>query len=132
MTKQLKDFSPILVLFLILTAVFVAGGSLLKRMNASQEVLIMGNLLLFVITLLSFFVARRGLKDPNPHAFVRAIYSGMLIKLFICIIAATVYLAIHRTQLNKPGFFTLMGLYLVYTGVEVSILTKLLKNKANG
>jgi hypothetical protein len=130
--KRIKYFTPVIVLFVLLTGFFVAGGNLLARLGADQAVLIWGNLLLFIITLVSFFLALRGLNNKNPHAFTRSIYSSMMIKLFVCIIAATAYIAVHRTALNKPGLFTCMGLYLVYLFLEVSILTKLLREKANG
>ena len=52
-----------------------------------------------------------------------------MIKLFLCIIVALIYIAIYQKQLNKPALFTCMGLYLVYTFMEVSILMKMLKRK---
>ena len=104
----------------------------MKRWNMDQDVLIAGNLLLFAITFFSFLLAERGLQQKNPHAFVRAIYSSIMIKLFICIIAAFVYISINKANLNKPVLFACMGLYLVYTFLEVYILMKLLRQKKNG
>ncbi|MEI6946031.1 hypothetical protein V9K67_02440 [Paraflavisolibacter sp. H34] len=130
--KRIKYFTPVIVLFVVLTGFFIAGNSLLVRLGADQEVLLWGNLLLFVITLISFMMALRGLNDKNPNAFVRSIYGSMMIKLFVCIIAAGIYIAINRTGLNKPALFGCMGLYLVYLFMEVGILTKLLRGKANG
>ena len=117
----------ITLLFITLNAFFMFGRKLLERWDASQELLILGNLLLFAITILSYFLAMRGLKNPNPHAFVRSIYSSILLKLFICLIAAFSYIAWVRKDLNKPAFFALMGLYLLYSFIEVSQLTKQLR-----
>jgi len=130
--KRRRIFLPIVLLFIILNAFFISGRALLDRWGADQEVLIIGNLVLFAIFILSFFVAQKGLKTTNPHAFVRSVYGSMMIKLFICIIAAFIYIAVFKKGLNKPALFTLMGLYLVYTFVEVATLTKMLKQKANG
>jgi hypothetical protein len=110
---------------------FVADKSFLERHGFDQSVLIVGNLVVFAATLFSFFMAKRGLVSKNPHAFVRSVYSSIMIKLFICLIAAAVYIFLFRKNLNKPALFTCMGLYLVYTFLEVSILTKLLKEKKN-
>ncbi len=132
MRKRRKVFLPIVLLFIVLNALFIAGGALLERWGADQEVLIIGNLVLFIIFLLSFFVAQKGLESTNPHAFVRSVYVSMIIKLFICAIAAFIYISIYKKDLNKPALFTLMGLYLVYTFIEVATLTKMLKQKANG
>lgn len=126
-----RPFLPIVLLFLILNGFFIAGKEMLERWNADQSVLIVGNLLLFGITLFSFFIARKGLRNANPHAFVRSVYGGIMIKLFICIIAAFVYIASFGKALNKPALFTCMGLYLVYTFLEVSILTKMLKGSSD-
>ena len=126
-----RPFLPIAILFVVLNGFFLAGKSMLQRWNADQDVLIVGNLLLFLITLLSFFMARKGLKNANPHAFVRSVYGGIMLKLFICIIAAFIYIASLGKQLNKPALFTCMGLYLLYTFLEVSILTKMLKGSSN-
>jgi hypothetical protein len=129
--RRFKAFTPVVVFFVALNAFFISGRNMLHRWNVDQEVLIIGNLLLFVITLLSFFLAQRGLKNPNPHAFVRAVITSIMIKLFVCIIAAFVYISIYKANLNKPALFTCMGLYLVYTFMEVSVLMKLLKQKTN-
>ena len=132
MTKRsVKSFLPIVVIFVILNGFFIAGKSMLARWGVDQEVVIIGNLLLFVISIVSFLLGLRGLKNPNPHAFVRSVYTSMMLKLFICIIAAFIYISMYRDNINKPALFTCMGLYLLYTFVEVSILTKLLKGKTN-
>ena len=132
MSKSRRAFFPIVVLFIILNGLFIAGKGMLDRWGADQDVLIWGNLLLFVITLVSFLVAQKGLKSTNPHAFVRSVYGSIMLKLFVCLIAAFIYIFLNRQNLNKPAFFTLMGLYLVYTFLEVSTLTKMLKQRANG
>ncbi len=126
------SFFPFMLLFIILNAFFISGKVFLQRWGADLDVLIIGNLMLFVIFILSFLVAQKGLKSTNPHAIVRSVYGSMMIKLFICIIAAFIYIAVYKKDLNKPAFFTLMGLYLVYTFIEVATLTKLSKQKANG
>ena len=132
MSKSRRAFFPIVVLFIILNGLFIAGKGMLDRWGADQDVLIWGNLLLFGITLVSFLVAQKGLKSTNPHAFVRSVYGSIMLKLFVCLIAAFIYIFLNRQNLNKPAFFTLMGLYLVYTFLEVSTLTKMLKQRANG
>lgn len=132
MTKRrLKPFLPIIIFFITLNGFFISGKNMLARWGVDQDVVIWGNLLLFLITLFSFLLGQRGLKNPNPHAFVRSVYSGMMLKLFVCVIAAFIYIAMFRDALNKPALFTCMGLYLVYTFMEVSILMKLLRGKAN-
>jgi hypothetical protein len=132
MQSKLRTFLPIILVFIILNAFFVGGKSMMERWNVDQDVLLIGNILLFLITMVSFFIAQKGLKNPNPHAFTRAVFGGILLKLVLCIVAATIYIATFKTNLNKPALFGCMGLYLVYTFTEVSVLTKLLRGKAHG
>lgn len=122
-----KPFMPVIVLFIVLNGFFIAAKGLLARYNFNQDVLIIGNAFLFVITLITFLMSRRSLQNPNPHAFVRAVYGSIIIKLFASMIVAMIYIFTFKKELNKPALFTVMGLYLVYTFLEVSVLTRLLK-----
>ena len=131
MGNKLRGFMPVLLVFITLSSFFVLGKSLLQQWEADQDVLIIGNLLLFLITLISFLLAQRGLSNSNPHAFVRSVYMSVMMKLFVCIIAAFIYISMYKTNLNKPALFICMALYLVYTFLEVGVLMKLLKQKKN-
>lgn len=128
---KLKGFVPVIFLLILLNGFFSIGKDFLQQKGIDADVLIVGNTLLFLITLISFLLAHRGLSNPNPHAFVRSVYMSMTIKLFVCIIAAFVYISIYKSNLNKPALFICMGLYLVYTFLEVAILMKMLKQKKN-
>ena len=129
--RKIRPFAPVVILFLILNAFFIAGDGLLHKWRVKNEVLIVGNAILFVITLISYLLAKNALKNTNPNVFVRAIIGGIMIKLFVAIIATFVYTATSKVQVNKPALFTCMGLYLVYTFLEVSVLTKELKRTPN-
>jgi len=130
--RRFKELTPVLLLFVVLNALFITGRTVLERWNVDQDVLIIGNLLLFLITLVSFGIAQKGLKSTNPNAFLRSVYGSIMLKLFLCIIAAVVYIVAFRSELNKPALFTCMGLYLVYTFLEVTALLKRLKHKTHG
>ncbi len=129
---KFKGFAPVVIFFIVLNGFFISGKNMLQRWNADQEVLIVGNLLIFAVTLISFFITVRSLKNANPNVFVRSVIGSTMIKMFICVIAAFIYISIYKTGLNKPALFTCMSLYLVYTFLEVSVLMKLLKQKKNG
>ena len=132
MKGKLKGFMPVLILFVILNVIFVVGRNALENWGADQETLIAGNAILFVFTLISFLVAMRGLHNPNPNVFMRTVMGSIMLKMFLIVIAAFVYISIYRKDINKPALFTCMGLYLVYTFLEVSGLMKMLKQKTHG
>ncbi|RYY95705.1 MAG: hypothetical protein EOO11_15245 [Chitinophagaceae bacterium] len=125
-----KPYFSLLLLFVILNALFIAGRAPLERAGFDQSVLLVGNVVLFLVTLGSFLMGSRGLASSNPHAFLRSINGSVMLKLFLCVIAAFIYIATFKKQLNKPALFTLMGLYLVYTFVEVSALTRMLRHRS--
>jgi hypothetical protein len=131
MKSKFKGLQPVMLLFVVLNALFIAGKSMLVRWGVDQNVLIIGNGILFVITLISYSLAQRGLASTNTHAFVRAVYGSVMIKLFLCLIAAFIYISTNKSNLNKPALFACMGLYLVYTFMEVSALMKMLREKKN-
>lgn len=122
---------PMILIFIFLNAFFLAGKSWLPKKGIDQEVLIIGNLLLFIVTLLTFLMTYRSLKAKNPNVFVRAMYGGFIIKFFAVAIAAFIYIMITKKNVNKPALFFCMGLYILYTFFEVSSLLKVLKQKKN-
>lgn len=129
--NKFREFAPIVLLFVIINALAIALRSKLAGWNIDPDVLIAGNLFLFAVTFFSFLIAKRGLQDQNANKFMRSVYGSIMFKLFLSIIAAFVYIAIYRKELNKPGLIICMALYLVYTFLEVSILTKILRQKPN-
>lgn len=121
----------IVLVFVILNAMFVLGSKRLEQWNADQSVLILGNLILFAVSIASFWLTRRSFANPNPNAFVRAIYGSFMIKFFICAGVAFGYIMATGKDVNKPALFICMGLYVIYTILEVAALTKMLRTKKN-
>src|SRR4051812_12706787 len=126
-----KPLVPMLVIFVLLNAFFISARGWLEKKGVDQEVLIVGNLIVFAILLLSFFITQRSLTADNPNAFVRAVYGSFIIKFFVLAIAAFVYIMITKEKVNKPALISCMGLYLVYTFLEISALLRLLKERKN-
>ncbi|HTQ66590.1 MAG TPA: hypothetical protein VMI12_17480 [Puia sp.] len=92
-------------------------------------VLFVGNAILFVATLISFYLYRKAIINKNPHVFVRFVYGGLLMKMIICIAAALVYILIARNNVNKIALFGCFGLYIIYTFAEVRMLIQLSKQQ---
>lgn len=105
----------------------VAGKESLESRGFDQGILIYGNLLLLAATFFSYLLALRGIKATNPNAFVRAMIASIMLKMLICLAAALAYIIMHRENINKPSLFACMGMYLIYTFIEVGILMKLAK-----
>ena len=77
--------------------------------------LIIGNLLLFIVTLITFLLTYRSLKSTNPNVFVRAMYGGFIIKFFVVAIAAFIYIMVSKNECKQTCSFFLPGtLYRLY------------------
>src|SRR5436190_20276925 len=113
MRKNRSPFFPIVFFFIITTGLFVSARNFLERNGFDQEVLIIGNLVLFIVTALSFIIGKKTLRSSNPNAFVRGIMISTMMKLFVCAIAAFVYIMIFKSQLSKPSLILCMGLYII-------------------
>jgi len=129
--NSLKLLRPMILIFILLNAFFIVGKDWLLKKNIDQDVLIIGNLLLFLVSLLAFLLTQRSLKSTNPHAFVRAMYGGFIIKFFVVALAAFVYIMVTKKNVNKPALFSCMGLYIIYTFFEVTSLLRIMKQKKN-
>ena len=128
----LQSIRPLVLVFIFLTAFFISGKSWLDKKGADQNVLIIGNLLLFLISLTAFLITNKALSSSNPQNFVRAMYSSFIIKFFVLAITAFVYIMVAKKNVNKPALIACAGLYIIYTGIETRALMKMLKQKKNG
>lgn len=122
-----KPWLSLVLVFALLNCGVIATENLLTKNGVDTDVLILGNLILFVATLLSFFVYLRSLKTATSGAALRGMYGSFMIKFFICLIAAVVYLMVYKKNVNKPALIICMGLYIVYTVIEVATLQKMLR-----
>ncbi|HZI52775.1 MAG TPA: hypothetical protein VFD56_03695 [Chitinophagaceae bacterium] len=128
---SLQLLRPMILIFILLNAFFLVGKGWILKRGVDQEVLITGNLLLFVVSIITFLITYRSLQSGNPNAFVRAMYGGFIIKFFAVAVAAFIYIMITKKNVNKPALFSCMLLYVVYTFIEVKTLLGILKQKKN-
>ena len=122
---------PVIVLFILVNSLAFIFKTFLHDHGFGIKFLLAANLLLFCISLFAFFIQMRGLKSTNINAFIRGVYASLLIKIFIVIIALSIYLFITKGKINKPSLFTSMALYMVYTFIEVRQLMKISRRKTN-
>ena len=123
--------APLIVLFILINAVAFIFKSFLHDQGFGIKFLLTANLILFCMSLFAFFIQMSGLKSTNINAFIRGVYGSLLVKVFIVIIALGIYLFITKGKVNKPSLFTSMGLYILYTVIEVRQLMKISRRKTN-
>ncbi len=92
-------------------------------------VVIIGNFILFLVSLFALIITQRSFRSENPQAFVRAVYSGFIIKFFVVAIAAFAYIMVAKKSVSKPALIICAGLYIIYTVLEIRKLFSMLKPK---
>jgi hypothetical protein len=127
-----RVYRPILLVFIVLEAVFLLLAAVLLVWGIDYRVLMSGNVLLFVVTTISFMLYIKGLRNQNPHAFVRVMYGSMLIKFFVILVAVLIYGMIARAAVNRNGVLGCFVLYVIYTYLEVRMLLRMNRKAKNG
>jgi len=125
-----KPIWPLHLVFVLVTVVSLVAWNQIVTAGATPLVILVGNIIIYAACLLSYRMAVRSMHNPNPHAFVRAIYASTFSKMGICLFAVLLYILL-APPVNRASLFTCMGLYLVYTWLEVSILNKQTRNRKN-
>jgi len=123
---------PVIIFFIVLNALIVVFRQKLTSMGFNVDVLIIGNIIVFAMTIVSLFLLGRGMKATNTPAFLRSVYGSFMIKFLLVLVTVFSYGYFNQGNLNKPSLFTMMFLYLVYTFIEIRSLLKLSKNGNNG
>ena len=125
-----KHATPILILFILILSVTLVARGWLDSKSFDLNVLIGANILLFILGLITFLLQLNGIKNSNPHVFVRGVMGGMIIKMFALVIALVVYINISDGSLNKRSIWAALFMYLIYLTTEVVLFMRL-NRKAN-
>jgi len=124
-----RIYAPVIILFVFITAMVVIFKSFLVQNGFATTFLLIANAMLCLLSLSGFFIQLKGLRSPNVNAFIRSIYSSLLFKMVIVMVAVIAYIFMTGGKVNKPSLFTSMGLYILYTSIEVTQLMKIAHRK---
>ncbi len=128
MKKDRKILMPLVIVFLLLNGLFLAGRTLLAQWQIDNYVLIVANCILLVTALFTFGMHQKALQNKNPNVFVRSVMGSVMIKMAVVIVAIAVYRFTLPQQFSKVSVFAAMILYLIYLAVEVKVVLKLNKS----
>lgn len=120
---------PLLLVFIICNGFFLSAKTLLAKWGIDNDLLIISNSLFLILSLITFFIQQKALQNSNPNVFIRSVMAGMMIKMFVCIIAIFIYWLAMKDKFSKGTVFVSMIVYLIYLAAEVSIVTKLNRQK---
>ena len=123
-SRIVKGEMQVIFLFLTLSLIFYALKNLISNTTVNYNVLILGNLLLFLVSWISIRMSTRAVQHENVQVFLRLMYGSFILKFFVLAIAAFIYISIFKKEVNKPALFGCFGLYILYTFIEVRSVLK--------
>lgn len=115
---------PLVLVFVVVNLIALLIGSVLKVWKVDPYVVVGANILLFLISYYNALQHIKVMSQSNPHAMVRGVMGSTVLKLFVLGTAAFIYLYNSGDQINVNGLFISMGLYILYTWLDVRIALK--------
>src|SRR5215216_1164742 len=128
--QRRNAIAPMLVLFLLVNSFCLLFKNWLDAKGIDHVVVIFANCILFILSVLIFFMHKRAAQNTNPNVFVRSVMAGTFIKLVVIAGAVVVYLITAGENKSVYGIVAGIGLYFVYTFIEVKSTSRL--NKEHG
>ena len=129
----MKLFSKMLLPLVIVCAVTViiifALTGTLDRYHIDRNMLLYADIIFLAVSILVFFIQAKAMANPNPNVFIRSITAGMMIKMFITVLAVLAYTTLSGTTFDKRVVLIALFLYVLYLTAEVMAISKLNKKK---
>jgi hypothetical protein len=124
-----KALRPFYTIFIIINTLALLLNKQLKSAGVDADVLLIGNVFVFALTGVSFYMLNKGINAKTTFNFMSAVYGSFMMKFVVGAAAVVVYVLYAGEQKNLPAVFASMFLYLFYTFFEIKGLLELLKKK---
>lgn len=125
-----KAIVPMFIFFITVNSFCLLFKDWLTAKGTDPVVLGIGNCILFILSVIIFFMQKKSLQNTNPNVFVRAIMGGTLLKLIVIAGTVVIYLISAGEKKSIYAVIACMGLYFVYTFIEVKTVSRI--NKEHG
>ena len=125
MKEFFKRIRALIYLLLIVSIVLDYFWKTAVELKIDPIVVISANLILFAFSVVNIYFQSRNIHNPNPNAVIRGVMAGMFLKLFGLAAAAVIYLFAAGAGRSVNALFVSMGLYILYTWLEVRISLQL-------
>lgn len=119
------------LLFVVVNGLAIVFRARLEAMGYNVDVLLLANLLLCLMTFISFYFLYQGMKAATTAGFLKSVYGSFMFKLVLIASLVFGYVYFMKERVNKHALITAMFLYLVYTFIETRSLLGLFRRKKN-
>jgi hypothetical protein len=131
-SKFQQLYIPLIVLFGLVNTICFLLKDALKLKGIDPMMVVGANTLLFLICTFSIRSQIKSANNTNPHAMVRGVMGSVVLKLFVLGTAAFIYLYNVGEAQSVNGIFVSMGLYIIYTCLEVKMAMQIKPTKKDG
>lgn len=120
--KETKSwYLPFVIVFVLVAITSFLWKESLATIKISWQVVMGANLLLFLFAMLNCYAQLKTIAKAKPAAVIRGVMLGTFLKLIGLAVATVIYLVVAGPARSKNAIFVGMGLYFVYTWLEVRI-----------
>lgn len=119
----------IAILFLLVNLVCGLFFKGLQSLGVDPYVLMAGNLIVVVLTIISFYLLFSGMKSTSTSGFLSTVLGSFMLKLVAAVVIIFIYSKITSTSMNMPSILISMFLYLIYMFIELKGLLSLNKRR---
>ena len=116
---------------MVFILVIVFRDYLLSK-DVNTSFILGANFVLFTLSIAGLFIQGRGAGSENLNAFLRGIYTSLLMKMFLIVGGILVYITIMGGEVNRPAIFICMALYFIFTAIEIKQIMKIVRRKTDG
>lgn len=131
-SKFQQFYIPLILLFVLVNGICWLFSDALKLKQIDPIMVAGANTLLFAICTISIRSQIKSVNNSNPHAIVRSVMGSVVLKLFVLGTAAFIYLYNVGEAQSVNGIFLSMGLYIIYTWVEVRMAMQIKPTTKDG
>jgi hypothetical protein len=124
-----NSLRPILLLFLGINFFGLVFYKQLNTAGVNADVFLAGHVLVFILTIVSFYLLKKGLNAKTTFNFMSSVYGSFLMKLVLGAAAVVGYVMYAGEDKNLPAVFANLFLYLLYTFLEMRGLLEISKKK---
>lgn len=130
MTLLFKKSTPLFFVFFLISLAILSSRNFLSTYFIDANLLMGANLFFLIISFISTCLQINAMSNKNPNVFIRMVMVGLMLKMFLTIIAIIIYVVSSGNNYNKRGVFVGLFFYLIYLATEVFTVLKLNKKNA--
>ncbi|MEO7316013.1 MAG: hypothetical protein ABIW47_12560 [Ginsengibacter sp.] len=132
MNKKSTLYLPLFIVFVLVFTLVVVFKNYLVSKEVNTNFILGANFVLFALSIAGLFIQSKGAGSENLNAFLRGIYTSLLMKMLLIVGGILVYITLMGGEVNRPAIFIGMALYFIFTAIEIKQIMKIVRQKKDG